>query len=125
VDEFLARFRDEFASFSEHILTAWFLRNCKSELLSSLPSHVGLIVSDFAENVVIPDKHDTGDQWFHWWEVALFGSVFSVSVPTGDGDSGEDREVQQISYLTSSDYRCACIHAWVPILLIFNTTLPY
>ena len=37
LEQFLIRFRESVSDYSEHVVAAWFLRNCKLELLSSLP----------------------------------------------------------------------------------------
>ena len=99
LEQFLIRFRESVADYSEHVVAAWFLRNCKLELLSSLPEKDGVAVmtSDFAENVKVLDKHETGDQYFHKREIALFGTTVTV---TGDGEGPETT-----SYLTTSNYR--------------------
>ena len=99
LEQFLIRFRESVSDYSEHVVAAWFLRNCKLELLSSLPEKDGVAVmtADFAENVKVLDKHETGDQYFHKREIALFGTTVTV---TGDGEGPETT-----SYLTSSNYR--------------------
>ena len=57
-----------------------------------------MVISDFAENVKILDKHETGDQFFHQREIALFGTTVTVVAEDGQG-------TETTSYLTSSAYR--------------------
>ena len=87
---------------AEHIVSAWFLRATKLELLAAPVSRKNVIVinSDFGENILVISKQETSDQFFHRLEVCLFGSVCILTVQ--QDDKMKDYEV---SYIVTSDYK--------------------
>ena len=64
-------FRNEFAKYSEHIISAWFLRSTKIEAMSAKTQlqHCAIVTSDFGENILVVRKHETSDQFFHRMQV--------------------------------------------------------
>ena len=102
-------YRAEFSSYSEHIVSAWFLRATKLELqaVQSTLRHLGLFTSDFGENILVKGKHETSDQYFHRLEVCLFGAVSCL--PSSD----DQTKTETISNIITSDYK------WVGTNIIF------
>ena len=94
-------YRAEFSSYSEHILTAWFLRATKLELqmVQAKLMHLAMFTSDFGENILVKGKHETGDQFFHRLEVCLFGSVGCLS------SSDDPTKTESFSNIITSDYK--------------------
>ena len=94
-------YRAEFSSYSEHILTAWYLRATKLELQGAQGNlrHLAMFTSDFAENILVKSKHETGDQFFHRLEVCLFGTVSTL--PCSD----DETKTTMLSNIITSDYK--------------------
>ena len=105
LEEFVAQFRSEFASYAQHIVAAWFLRSTKQELIhpkKKRPS-VLTIVSDFGETFLVVGKHETSDQYFKRPEVNLHASVCNFQVPKVDEGDGIEFKEHSFSYIVSSD----------------------
>ena len=99
-NDFSERFMESFPSYVEHIITAWYLRNAKSEGFSAalMPSHMLSMIADFAQNVQVVKRSETAEEYFKRPEIALHG-VISGFVSANDG------EMFEMSHVTSSDYR--------------------
>ena len=95
IESFLERFTNDFDNFSKHKVEAWFLntlKNFASNPKNQAPNSI-LSVSDFAQNLKLSRKHETSEEYFHKTQIALFGTVSSVS--------GETQH--SLSQITSSD----------------------
>ena len=94
-------YRSEFSSYSEHIVSAWFLRATKLEVLKSpgMLMQTMLITSDFAENILVVRKHETSDQFFHRLQVCLYGSVCTQP------SAVEPSKMESVSHIITSDYK--------------------
>ena len=93
--------REEFSSYAEHIVTAWFLRSTKLELLdkqSGLQQFLTL-VSDFGENILVTRKHETADQYFHRMQICLFGTVCTLP------SSLDETKKETVSHMITSNYK--------------------
>ena len=98
--EFSARFQKDFPHYVEHIVTAWYLRNAKSEGFSaaSMPPHMLSMVADFAQNVVVVKRWETAEEYFKRPEIALHG-IISGFVSQVDG------KMHEMSHVCSSNFR--------------------
>ena len=98
--EFCERFSEDFPSYVEHLVIAWYLRNAKSEGFSaeSMPPHMLSMIADFAQNIQVIKRLETAEEYFKRPEIALHG-VVSGFVSAADG------KMYEMSHVTSSDYR--------------------
>ena len=101
---FQLKFLNLFSEFSHHIVPSWFLTNTKFEIMKPLSRRRAklFLTTDFAENVLIIEKFELADQYFHRTEILLFGGVASFIIEDSEGNQ---LELYRTSYMISSDYK--------------------
>lgn len=108
LQDFLSAFIKDFPKFSQHTLEAWYLNAVKNAAFSKAyqPSFVLHCVSDFAQNIQIEKKDEVSEEYFHKKQIALFGTMTSITktarVPDGEGSHNEKFK-HKLSQITSSN----------------------
>ena len=120
LEEFVAKLRDEFKIYSQHIIAAWYLRSTKLQLFSLSPARSAILTigSDFGEAFLVVSKHETADQFFKRREVNLHGSVCDFLITKEGADQDQTTlEAYSMSYIVSSDCKLVISkHYWAKIM---------
>ena len=71
LEEFKKRYKEDFSSYSKHTLSYWFLRATKIEVFIPAEGQLSTAtcISDFGEAIVIIDKREVSDSFYHRREV--------------------------------------------------------
>ena len=101
MDAFSELFVSDFDDYAKHTVEYWFLNAVKIEAFdpTNQPSHALVGVSDFAQNVQVEKKVEMAEEHFHKAQIAIFGTVVSVSTPVEDDDNVK----HSLTQVTSSD----------------------
>jgi hypothetical protein len=100
VKSFQEIFVSSFASYVEHIVISWYLRNAKAECFSTdlVPPHMMWMIADFAQNIKVEKRWETAEEYFKRHEIALHGIISGIAPVSNPGS-------YEISHVTSSDFR--------------------
>jgi hypothetical protein len=117
LESFIKIFIERFNKYADHEVTAWYLRNAKHAVFHEdyLPKNSLKIISDFAQNIVLIQRHELSVQYFYRQQSTMHGSVVGV------GRESPASEARNITIITVSEDKTKD-SAWVGACL--DLTLP-